>query len=240
MSMNKTGNHKQRILKGLEEKRDRLNKYFTLSVSAIAAVSLASIFLADRIEDDNSIVYSILAGAVVIVFAAFLVSLYKYRKADVAVNEQRKIQGPPVKEKRPPRFFSTPHPSWGEKLVKCVGIATMALLMMLIVVAVLDRNGHISYSIPEIYHKNYIQMAVLLAFIGIDVLRYRSGMSQLTSIVMWASVLFAAITVFLHFMGHQAAEWTMSVAFVLCLVNMFRVEREIYFLEQDDEDNAQQ
>ena len=233
--MNASDHNDQAGLKELEKKRDSLYKCFDLSISAVGVTALAAIVLTNRIDNADSIVYGILAGAIVIFVSALLVSLFKYRKAFDAVNDEKRILGLPVKEKQASRLFSTPHPSWGEKLAKCVGLSIIGIGIAIIVVAILDRNGHIPFNVHEMYHRHYIEMVALLGFIGMDALKYRLGLSRLTKVVLWASVLFAIITVPLFLLGHQACQWTMMAAFLLCCINLFRVDKEVFFLEQDDE-----
>lgn len=109
--MNATDHNDQAGLKELEKKRDSLYKCFDLSISAVGVTALAAIVLTNRIDNADSIVYGILAGAIVIFVSALLVSLFKYRKAFDAVNDEKRRLGLPVKENRHRGFSQhlTPH-----------------------------------------------------------------------------------------------------------------------------------
>ena len=237
--MNNTENDNLEELKELEQKRDELGKHFTTSLSALCAMAFLTLFITfcTDLKDDDSIAYLLLSAGVVVVAVECVVAMFKHRRAWDAVMSMKRELGIPVKEKdHKVRLFSTTNPTCGEKLGKFLGISMGVCALLLLVMGIMERHGHLTFSLPEKFQEGYSIVAIAMGLIGIATAKYRPDLSRLSRVMLWASAILCLAGLAMYLMGLQAGEWIMTASWMLAIINTFRVDREVYFLELEDQE----
>lgn len=156
--MNTIQENSQQELRELEQKRNTLGKSYACAQGAFSAgvLCILAFFMLFKTDDENSIAYSFIGGAFVLLFIAFAVSLFKYRMSHDAVVRKKKELGIPVKEDSSKRFFSTANPTWEEKSGKLLGVVITVLGLLVFIPGWINKYSSLSIDLPAMFKENYL------------------------------------------------------------------------------------
>ncbi len=227
--------------RALELKRIKWNRTLIAILSVLVAVVLFSdLFLTGDVKTR-------FGGVLSIIYIPFLGYVaVKATKWNWAVNdvdrEIKKIEEQqtdiPNKKKPASGFFSTPHHTWDEKLAKVFGV--IAILMIFLSLATINFLGGIDlihYDFPRLFKANYYLTMMTALCLGWCSIRYRSDLSLMSRICLWSAVILFLACLPLLYMEYKIGGWILFLAFILSVIDMFRFEKEVYFLKLDDTDN---
>ena len=232
--MNTMNKEKQMHLEELQQKTSTWHKWYLASICALGACFVIY-FIADIMEVDmtDNFLNLCFGGAILALFA-FAVTFYKYRMAYDAVIFVKKELGMSVEEKEMKnRFFSTPNPSWSERLFKYLGCLMCIIAPMIIIAPNLDWFTALQSYFPGLFDSQSNLFGMATAMIGVAYTKYHPELSLLARISLWASIILIIVGIPLFLMGYEAGSWLMSVSIVLNLFNLLRTERELFFIDQE-------
>lgn len=142
------------------------------------------------------------------------------------------------KKKQACGFFSTHHHTWTEKVAKVVGVIALLVILSLSTIKLLGDFDLIQYDFPQLFKVNYPLFIFTSLWTGSCSLRYRSDLSLVSRICHWSTIILFFASLPLLYMEYKIGGWMLLLAFTLSVINLFRFEKEVYFLKQDDMDNC--
>jgi len=233
--MNTMNKEKQMHLEDLRQKKNTWHKWYMASVCALGASFL--IYFIAAIQDvhmtDNFL--NLWFGVTILALMAFLVMFFKYRRAYDAVIFMKKELGMSVEEKeRKSRFFSSPNPSWSERLFKYLGCLMCIIGPLIIIGSSSNWFALLQSYLPGLAESHSELFGVAMAMIGAACAKYHPELSLLARICLWTSQILIVVGIPLFLMGCEVGSWLISASIALSLFNLFRTEREIYFIDQEE------
>lgn len=124
----------QMLLEELQQKANTWHKWYVDSTCTLVACFLIYFIAAIQDVDMTENFLNLCFGGAILALVAFAVTFYKYRMTYDAVIFMKRELGMPVEEKeKKKRFFSTPNPSWSERLFKYLG-CLMCIIAPLIII----------------------------------------------------------------------------------------------------------
>ncbi len=233
ITMDTINKEDQMHLEELSRKKNTWHKCYVGSVCAIAAIVVIYCTVIIQGIDISDSVAQLLFGGVILGLALFAVMFFKYRMAYDAVLFKKKELGLPVKEEVKRRFFSTPHPSWSERVIKYLG-CLLCLLAILLIFAVHSNvftalpNGG-----PQVLNDHYSPFFGAMAMLGVVTMKYHPELSVLTRIFLWAAAILTIVGFPLFLMGFNLGGLLLLLSWSLSIINMFRIERELFYIEEE-------
>ena len=233
--MNTMDKVKENELKKLEQQKKKLSIYYFCSFAALIAFFVWSVFheFSQKIEGGH---FVLIAGAFILAFTAFYVSLFKYHKASDDVIAMKKELGILTEKDLSCRFYSTSQPTWYEKVGKIIGFAMIVLSLVVIALGTWGNDGVLPFGLPKFFGENYGLIASLMALCGPTIANYRPDLSQFARVSIWATVILVLATLLLSLMEHEIATWVWLLVMLLALISLLRTEKDVHFLNQEELD----
>lgn len=224
----------QMHLEELQQKKNTWHKWYVASTCSLGACFVIY-FIADIMDVDKTDNFlNLCFGGAILALVAFAVTFYKYRMAYDAVIFMKRELGISVEEKeKKNRFFSTPNPSWSERLFKYLGCLMCIIAPLIIIGQHLDWFTALQSYLPRLTdsHSDLIGMAT--ALIGVAHMKYHPELSLLARISLWVSIILIIVGFPLFLMGYEVGSWFISASIALTVFNLFRTERELFFIDQE-------
>lgn len=143
----------------------------------------------------------------------------------------------PEKKKPTSGFFSTPHHTWREKAAKVLGVIVILFALSVSAIILLGGFDVIHYNFPQLFEANRSFVMFTPLWIGSCLIRYRSDLSLVNRISLWLTIILFLISLPLLYMEYKIGGWILFLASILSVINLFRFEKDVYFLKQDDMDS---
>ena len=243
--MNTTDNNSNRLsLQELRQRKHALegdrNKWTGIIVALIVVPFALEYVLEHFLAEDT---VTRLIGITYIVLLLFMGYLaVKITKWTWAINDaEREIKKAENQQSESPEKKEltggslAPHEStWSEKVAKVLGAIILLFVFSVLIINALVSFELIHYDFPQLFKANYTLVVFGPLWIGQCMLRYRSDLSLVSRISLWSSIILFLASIPLLYMGYKIGGWMIFLAFIISVINMFRFEKEIFFLKQDD------
>ena len=158
--------------------------------------------------------------------------------AEREIKKAEKQQAETPEKKEPTSGFSSrPNHTWSEKVARALGAITLSFIFLILAISLLGSFDLIHYDFPQWLKVNYSLIVFGSLWIGQCMLRYRSDLSLVSRISIWSAVTLLLASLPLLYMEYKIGIWLLLITFIIGVINIFRIEKEIFFLKQDDMDS---
>lgn len=222
------------LLEELQQKKNTWHKWYIASSSTLIACFVIYFIAAIMDVEMTDNFLNLCFGGAILALVAFAVTFYKYRMAYDAVIFMKRELGMSVEEKeKKNRFFSTPNPSWSERLFKYLGCLMCIIAPLIIIGQHSDWFTALQSYLPGLTDSHSDLYGIATAMIGVAYTKYHPELSLLARISLWVSVILIILGFPLFLMGYEVGSWFITASITLNFFNLFRTERELYFIDQE-------